>query len=44
MQIIFNSEIIYNNNNLEKENFEMIAISLYQKLNEERKETLKQYA
>jgi uncharacterized protein len=44
MQIIFNSEIIYNNNNLEKENFEMTAISLYQKLNEERKETLKQYA
>jgi predicted nucleotidyltransferase len=46
MQIIFNGEIIYNPDHLAKDNFEMIAISLYQKLNEERKEILKnnQYA
>lgn len=43
MQIIFNSQIIYSQNILAKDNFEMVAISLYQKLNQERRAILKQY-
>lgn len=42
-EIIFNGLRIYTGNRFEAETFEMLTLSFYQRLNEERKEILKQF-
>jgi predicted nucleotidyltransferase len=42
-EIIKNGKLIYNRNAYESDTFEMITMSLYQKLNDERSEILKEF-